>query len=55
MGSVFLEKEKGSIEVGKDADLVILDKDIMTIPEKETLTAKVLFTISRGTIKYKAK
>ncbi|MBO0590312.1 amidohydrolase [Cellulophaga sp. E16_2] len=38
--SNFEEDEKGSIEIGKMADFVILDKDIMTIPEEET--AKVI-------------
>lgn len=37
----FLENRKGSIEVGKDADFVILDRDIMTIAENEIPTAKV--------------
>ena len=37
----FLENRKGSIEVGKDADFVILDKDIMTVNENEITTAKV--------------
>jgi predicted amidohydrolase YtcJ len=31
----FEEKEKGSIEPGKAADFVILDKDIMLVPESE--------------------
>ena len=37
----FLEAHKGSIEVGKDADFVILDRDLMTIPEEEIPAAKV--------------
>ena len=37
----FLENRKGSIEVGKDADFVILDRDIMTIEEQEITEAKV--------------
>ncbi len=40
--SNFEENEKGSIEPGKWADYVILDKDIMTIPIKDTRTVKVL-------------
>jgi len=44
----FEENEKGSLEAGKYADFVILDKDIMTIPEKEVLSAKVLKTFIRG-------
>jgi hypothetical protein len=31
----FLEDRKGSIEVGKDADFVMLDRDIMTVDESE--------------------
>jgi hypothetical protein len=37
----FLENRKGSIEVGKDADFVILDRDLMTIAENEIPNAKV--------------
>ena len=37
----FLEKRKGSIEVGKDADFVILDRDLMTVAENEIPDAKV--------------
>ena len=44
----FLEQEVGSIEVGKKADFVILDKDLMTIPEKELLAPKIISTYSGG-------
>ena len=37
----FLEGRKGSIEVGKDADFVILDRDLMTVAESEIPMAKV--------------
>ena len=37
----FLENRKGSIEVGKDADFVILDRDIMMVAENEIPQAKV--------------
>ncbi|RLK06836.1 amidohydrolase [Tenacibaculum discolor] len=44
----FEEKEKGSIEVGKVADFIILDKDIMTIDGKEIPNTKVLATYING-------
>ena len=37
----FLEGRKGSIEPGKDADFVILDRDLMTVPESDIPNAKV--------------
>ena len=37
----FLENRKGSIEVGKDADFVILDRDLMTVAENEIPQIKV--------------
>jgi len=45
----FEEKEKGSIEAGKFADFVILDRDIMVAPYEELRTTKVLETYSAGT------
>jgi len=44
----FEEKEKGSIEVGKSADFVLLDTDLMNCKEGEILKAKVLKTFSGG-------
>jgi predicted amidohydrolase YtcJ len=46
--SFFEEREKGSIEMGKYADFVVLDKDILSVPENEILTAKVLMTFING-------
>lgn len=46
--SNFEEKQKGSIEKGKMADFVILDKDIMQIALPEVLQTKVLETYSAG-------
>jgi predicted amidohydrolase YtcJ len=46
--SNFEEKEKGSIEKGKYADLVILDQDIMTTPPEQLLKIKVLATFVNG-------
>jgi predicted amidohydrolase YtcJ len=38
--SNFEEKRKGSLEVGKWADFVLFDKDIMKIEESEVLKMK---------------
>ena len=43
---------KGSLEVGKLADVVVLSKDIMTIPEDEIPSAEVLHTIVGGKVVY---
>ncbi|MEM2126714.1 MAG: amidohydrolase family protein [Candidatus Bathyarchaeia archaeon] len=47
------EREKGSIEPGKLADMIILDRDITSIDPEEILKAKVLTTIIGGEIVYK--
>jgi predicted amidohydrolase YtcJ len=46
--SNFEENEKGSIEAGKFADFIIIDKDIMTCPEDEIPNIKVLKTYING-------
>jgi len=48
----FEEKEKGSIEVGKKADFIILDRDIMDETDKRIITTKVVATIVDGNIVY---
>ena len=49
----FQEKIKGSIEKGKLADLVVLDRNIFKIPKREILKTKVDYTILNGKIVYK--
>ena len=44
----FLEKETGSLEVGKSADFIILDKDLMKTPWNEVLQTKVVATYLQG-------
>ncbi len=51
----FEEDFKGSIEVGKVADFVILDKDIMQIDEKHIPSAKVFATYLGGRLMYKSE
>ncbi|NHJ04937.1 MAG: amidohydrolase [Candidatus Heimdallarchaeota archaeon] len=48
--SSFEEDIKGSIEPGKLADFVVLDKDILKIPPEEINDTKVLMTIVNGEI-----
>ncbi len=50
--AAFQEDLKGSVEAGKLADLTILSKDIMTIPERDILTTEVEMTIINGQIVY---
>jgi hypothetical protein len=48
----FAEGTKGTIAVGKVADLVVLDRDIFSIPAEEIVRAKVRMTILDGRIIY---
>jgi len=43
-----MEKQVGSIEVGKKADFILLDKDLMKVPTDSILNIKVLKTYSNG-------
>ncbi|HEX2695508.1 MAG TPA: amidohydrolase family protein, partial [Acidobacteriota bacterium] len=44
----FLEKETGSIEQGKSADLVVLDRDLFGLSPDEIGKARVVMTLFRG-------
>jgi predicted amidohydrolase YtcJ len=48
------EKLIGSLEIGKRADLVVLDADLFRIPVTRISTARVLFTILDGKVIYAA-
>ncbi len=50
--AAFEEDIKGSLTPGKLADIVVLSKDIMTIPEDEIPTAEVISTIVGGKVLY---
>jgi predicted amidohydrolase YtcJ len=49
------EKDLGSLEVGKLADMVLLDKNVMTIDPKDILTTHVVLTIIGGEVVYEGK
>ncbi|NNC82332.1 MAG: amidohydrolase [Flavobacteriales bacterium] len=44
----FEEEQKGSLEVGKVADFIIMDRDIMQVEESEILDSQVLSTFVHG-------
>jgi len=50
--AAFEEDVKGSLEVGKLADVTILSRDILTIPAEEILDTRVDYTIVGGEVLY---
>jgi len=48
----FMEDRKGMIKKGYLADIVIVDKDLLTIPESEIMKTKVDYTIVGGKVVY---
>ena len=46
----FQEKMLGSLEVGKQADLVVLDRDYMTVPAAEIKRIKPTMTMVGGRV-----
>ena len=47
------ENLKGSIAVGKLADITVLSKDIMTVAEDEILSTQTVYTIVGGKVAYR--
>jgi len=43
------DREIGSLEVGKLADLIVLDRDVFHIPPEEIASTRVLMTVVGGT------
>lgn len=50
--AAFREKELGTLEAGKKADLTAFDKDLMTIEPKAILTAQPVLTIVDGKVAF---
>jgi predicted amidohydrolase YtcJ len=48
--AAFEEDVKGSLAPGKYADIVVLTRDILTVPDAEILDARVLYTILGGKV-----
>ena len=53
--AAFQEKDLGSLQVGKYADFVILDRDIMTVAPEQILGTRVVATYVAGRAVYEAK
>jgi predicted amidohydrolase YtcJ len=51
----FAEKERGSIERGKYADLVVIDRDILTCPEDQIREIQPLMTIVDGRVVFEKR
>jgi predicted amidohydrolase YtcJ len=51
----FEERERGSIEPGKAADLVVLSQDILSVPDDALLQTGVVATIVNGRVLYERK
>ena len=49
------EKEKGSLEVGKLGDLIVIDRDVLTCPADDVKDTKVLLTVVGGKVVYEKK
>jgi predicted amidohydrolase YtcJ len=53
--AAFEEHLKGTLSIGKLADITVLTKDITKVPEEEIKQAKVAYTIIGGKIAYKGQ
>ena len=50
--AAFEDEIKGTIEVGKLADLVVLSQDILTVPEEQIPETRVDLTIVGGELRF---
>ena len=53
--AAFEENVKGSLEAGKLADITVLSRDIMTIPEDEIPATDIVYTIVGGKMAFERK
>ena len=49
------ETIKGTLEAGKLADMIVLDRDILTVPDEQILTLQVDRTYLGGKLVYERK
>ena len=53
--SQFMENRKGMIKAGYLADIIITDRDLLTIPEDEIMKTKIVSTIIGGKVVYSSE
>jgi predicted amidohydrolase YtcJ len=53
--SLFLDTEVGTLEVGKRADLVVFDRDPMTVPVLDLPNLRPVLTMVEGQVVYSAE
>lgn len=53
--AAFEEQLKGTLKPGKLADITVLSRDILTIPEDEILSTDVVYTIVGGRVRYQQR
>jgi predicted amidohydrolase YtcJ len=53
--AAFDEKDAGTIEIGKRADLSVFDRDVFAIPPRDILETRAAMTIVRGRVVYEAE
>jgi predicted amidohydrolase YtcJ len=53
--AAFEEESKGTLKVGKYADVVVLSKDILAVPESEIPSTEIRYTIVGGKVRYRGK
>jgi predicted amidohydrolase YtcJ len=51
--AAFEEQLKGSLTPGKLADIVVLSRDLLTVPEEEIPGTEVVYTILDGEVRYR--
>lgn len=51
--AAFEESDKGTLTVGKLADVTVLSHDILTVPDDELASAEVVYTIVGGEVRYR--
>jgi len=50
--ALMLEKKIGSLKAGKYADMIVIDRDVLSVSPEEMQLARVLWTMFEGRVVY---